>query len=168
MKILVLPGDGIGPEITAATLAVLDRANALFKLDLGWQREEIGLPALKKEGTTLPARVMEAARLSEGVILGPLSTYEYPAREKGGINPSAEFRTKLDLYANIRPARSRLGVGLTGKPVDLVIYRENTEGFYADRNMHAGIGEFMPTEDMAAASPRNAASASRAAPSKRR
>src|SRR2546427_3164748 len=151
MKILVLRGDGIGPEITAATLAVLDRANTLFKLGLQWQHEEIGLPALKKEGTTLPARVLEAARSAEGVILGPLSTYEYPAREKGGINPSAEFRTKLDLYANIRPARSRLGAGLTGKPVDLVIYRENTEGFYADRNMHAGLGEFMPTEDMALA-----------------
>jgi isocitrate/isopropylmalate dehydrogenase len=151
MKILVLQGDGIGPEITAATLAVLDRANVLFKLGLQWQHEEIGLPALKKEGTTLPARVLEAARASEGVILGPLSTYEYPAREIGGINPSAEFRTKLDLYANIRPARSRLGVGLTGKPVDLVIYRENTEGFYADRNMYAGLAEFMPTEDMALA-----------------
>jgi len=151
MKILVLPGDGIGPEITAATLAVLDRANVLFKLGLQWQHEEIGLPALKKEGTTLPARVLEAARSAEGVILGPLSTYEYPVREKGGINPSAELRTKLDLYANIRPARSRLGVGLTGKPVDLVIYRENTEGFYADRNMHAGLAEFMPTEDMALA-----------------
>ena len=151
MKILVLPGDGIGPEITAAMLAVLDRANVLFKLGIQWQHEEIGLTALKKEGTTLPARVLDAARSSEGVILGPLSTYEYPAREKGGINPSAEFRTRLDLYANIRPARSRLGVGLTGKPVDLVIYRENTEGFYADRNMHAGLGEFMPTEDMALA-----------------
>jgi 3-isopropylmalate dehydrogenase len=151
MKILVLPGDGIGPEITSATLAVLDRANSLFNLGLEWQREEIGLGALKTEGTTLPARVMEAARLSAGVILGPLSTYEYPAREKGGINPSAELRTKLDLYANIRPARSRLGIGLTGKPVDLVIYRENTEGFYADRNMHLGLGEFMPTEDMALA-----------------
>jgi isocitrate/isopropylmalate dehydrogenase len=151
MKILVLAGDGIGPEITAATLAVLERANALFKLGLQWQHEEIGLPALKKEGTTLPARVLEAARSSDGVILGPLSTYDYPPRDKGGINPSAEFRTKLDLYANIRPARSRLGVGLTGKPVDLVIYRENTEGFYADRNMHMGIGEFMPTEDMALA-----------------
>ena len=151
MRILVLPGDGIGPEITAATLAVLERANVLFKLGLQWQHEEIGLPALKKEGTTLPARVLEAARSAEGVILGPLSTYEYPAREKGGINPSAEFRTKLDLYANIRPARSRLGVGLTGKRVDLVIYRENTEGFYADRNMHAGLAEFMPTEDMALA-----------------
>src|SRR3989454_5238518 len=151
MKILVLPGDGIGPEITAATLAVLDRANVLFKLGIQWQHEEIGLTALKKEGTTLPARVLDAARSSEGVILGPLSTYEYPAREKGGINPSAEFRTRLDLYANIRPARSRLGVGLTGKPVDLVIYRENTEGFYADRNMYSGSGEFMPTEDMALA-----------------
>jgi isocitrate/isopropylmalate dehydrogenase len=151
MKILVLPGDGIGPEITAATLAVLDRANSLFRLGLEWQREEIGLPSLRKEGTTLPARVLETARLSAGVILGPLSTYEYPARGEGGINPSAEFRTKLDLYANIRPARSRLGVGLTGKPVDLVIYRENTEGFYADRNMYAGLGEFMPTEDMALA-----------------
>ena len=151
MKILVLPGDGIGPEITAATLTVLERANALFKLELQWQHEEIGLPSLKKEGTTLPARVLEAARSSDGVLLGPLSTYEYPPRDQGGINPSAEFRTKLDLYANIRPARSRMGVGLTGKPVDLVIYRENTEGFYADRNMHMGIGEFMPTEDMALA-----------------
>ncbi len=151
MKILVLPGDGVGPEITAATLEVLDRANSLFKLGLEWQRDEIGLPALKKEGTTLPPRVLEAARAASGVILGPLSTYEYPARDKGGINASAEFRTKLDLYANIRPAKSRLGVGLTGKPVDLVIYRENTEGFYADRNMHAGLGEFMPTEDMALA-----------------
>jgi 3-isopropylmalate dehydrogenase len=151
MKILVLPGDGIGPEITAAALAVLDRANSLFELDLEWQPEEIGLVTLRKEGTTLPPRVLEAARSSSGVILGPLSTFEYPPRDEGGINASAEFRTKLDLYANIRPAKSRMGVGLTGKPVDLVIYRENTEGFYADRNMHTGIGEFMPTEDMALA-----------------
>jgi isocitrate/isopropylmalate dehydrogenase len=151
MRILVLPGDGIGPEITAATLTVLDRANALFKLGLEWHLEEIGFRTLKKEGTTLPQRVLDAARKADGVILGPLSTYEYPARDRGGLNPSGEMRTKLDLYANIRPAKSRLGVGLTGKPVDLVIYRENTEGFYADRNMHQGIGEFMPTEDMALA-----------------
>jgi 3-isopropylmalate dehydrogenase len=151
MKILVLPGDGIGPEITAATLAVLERADALFGLGLEWQREEIGLPSLKKEGTTLPPRVLDAARAAAGVILGPLATYDYPPRDQGGLNPSAEFRTKLDLYANIRPAKSRLGVGLTGKPVDLVIYRENTEGFYADRNMHQGLGEFMVTEDTAIA-----------------
>ena len=149
MKILVLPGDGIGPEITQATLEVLERADALWKLGLSWQREEIGLPSLKKEGTTLPPRVLDAARAAAGVILGPLATYDYPPRDKGGLNPSAELRTKLDLYANIRPAKSRLGVGLTGKPVDLVIYRENTEGFYADRNLHEGVGEFMPTPEMA-------------------
>ena len=151
MKILVLKGDGIGPEITDATLTVLDRANELYKLGLEWEWDEMGFETLKKEGTTLPARVLARARQTDGVILGPISHNDYPPREQGGINPSAEFRVKLDLYANIRPARSRMGVGLTGKPVDLVIFRECTEGFYSDRNMFMGIGEFMPTEDMALA-----------------
>ncbi|MCC6532309.1 MAG: isocitrate/isopropylmalate dehydrogenase family protein [Burkholderiales bacterium] len=151
MKLLVLPGDGIGPEITDATLGVLDRANALYKLGLEWQLEQIGLGPLKSEGTTLPERVMEAARTAPGIILGPVSHLDYPPREQGGINPSGELRVKLDLFANIRPAKSRLGVGLTGKPVDLVIFRECTEGFYADRNMFFGRGEFMPTPDLALA-----------------
>lgn len=149
LKVLVLAGDGIGPEITAATISVLDRANQLYGLGLEWEWDEIGFTALEKEGTTLPARVLQRARQCAGVILGPVSHNDYPPREAGGINPSGELRVKLDLYANIRPARSRLGLGLTGKPVDLVIYRECTEGFYADRNMFMGIGEFMPTEDMA-------------------
>ena len=149
MKILVLPGDGIGPEITDATLAVLDRANSKYKLGLEWQTAEMGMAALKKRGSTLPDDVMEAARTAPGIILGPVDHLQYPSREQGGINPSGEFRVKLDLFANIRPAKSRMGVGLTGKPVDLVIFRECTEGFYADRNMFMGRGEFMPTEDMA-------------------
>ena len=149
MKILVLPGDGIGPEITTATLTVLNRANALFKLGLEWEHDEMGWATLKKEGTTCPPRILEKARAAAGVLLGPVSHNDYPPREEGGVNPSGEFRVKLDLYANIRPAKSRLGVGLTGKPVDLVIFRECTEGFYADRNMFMGLGEFMPTEDMA-------------------
>ncbi len=151
MKILVLPGDGIGPEITVATLAVLDHASEKFKLGLEWQREEIGLSALKQCGSTLPDAVMEAARNAPGIILGPVDHLQYPPREQGGINPSGELRVKLDLFANIRPAKSRMGVGLTGKPVDLVIFRECTEGFYGDRNMFMGRGEFMPTEDMAIA-----------------
>jgi 3-isopropylmalate dehydrogenase len=151
MKILVLPGDGIGAEITQSTLAVLDRANAKFKLGLEWVHDEMGEATLKKEGTTLPARILETAQKCAGVILGPVSHLHYPPREQGGINPSGEFRVKLDLYANVRPAKSRMGMGLTGKPVDLVIFRECTEGFYADRNMFMGIGEFMPTEDMAMA-----------------
>ena len=149
MKILVLPGDGIGPEITDATLAVLDCASAKFKLGLEWQLQDIGLTTLRTQGSTLPADVMEAARNAPGIILGPVSHLDYPERDQGGINPSGELRVKLDLYANIRPAKSRLGVGLTGKPVDLVIFRECTEGFYADRNMYQGTGEIMPTEDVA-------------------
>jgi 3-isopropylmalate dehydrogenase len=94
---------------------------------------------------------MDAARHAPGIILGPVDHLQYPSREKGGINPSGELRVKLDLFANIRPAKSRMGVGLTGKPVDLVIFRECTEGFYADRNMFMGRGEFMPTPDMALA-----------------
>jgi len=151
MKILVLPGDGIGAEITQSTLAVLDRANAKFKLGLEWVHDEMGEATLAKEGTTLPARILETARKCAGVILGPVSHLHYPPRDQGGLNPSGEFRVKLDLYANIRPAKSRMGVGRTGMPVDLVIFRECTEGFYADRNMYMGIGEFMPTEDMALA-----------------
>ena len=149
MKLLVLPGDGIGPEITDATLAVLKRANEKFKLGLDWQIEDIGVKTLKSKGSTLPDDVMVAARKAPGIILGPVDHLQYPPREQGGINPSGELRVKLDLFANIRPAKSRLGMGLTGKPVDLVIFRECTEGFYADRNMYMGVGEFMPTEDMA-------------------
>jgi isocitrate/isopropylmalate dehydrogenase len=149
MDILVLPGDGIGPEISQATLMVVERANERFKLGLKWKHDEMGFVTLKKEGTTFPSRILETARRCAGVILGPVSHLDYPTADKGGVNPSGEFRVKLDLYANIRPAKSRLGVGLTGKPVDLIIFRECTEGFYADRNMFMGIGEFMPTEDMA-------------------
>ena len=149
MHLLVLPGDGIGPEITDATLAVLERARERFKLDFEWKVQDIGLRTLRTLGSTLPADVLEAARAADGIILGPVSHLDYPERDQGGINPSGELRVKLDLFANIRPAKSRLGTGLTGKPVDLVIYRECTEGFYADRNMYQGIGEFMPTEDVA-------------------
>ena len=151
MDVLVLKGDGIGPEIAQATLTVLDRVNERFQLGLNWLHDEMGFVTLKKEGTTFPSRLLDTARRCAGVILGPVSHMDYPPLEKGGLNPSGEFRVKLDLYANIRPAKSRLGVGLTGKPVDLIIFRECTEGFYADRNMYMGLGEFMPTEDMALA-----------------
>ena len=151
MDVLILKGDGIGPEIAQATLTVLDRANERFGLGLNWLHDEMGFATLKKESTTFPARLLDTARRCAGVILGPVSHMDYPPLEQGGLNPSGEFRVKLDLYAKVRPAKSRLGVGLTGKPVDLIIFRECTEGFYADRNMYMGLGEFMPTEDMALA-----------------
>jgi 3-isopropylmalate dehydrogenase len=150
MNIVVLPGDGIGPEITAATLRVLDRVKQALRVDLAFDVREIGRTALRSEGTTFPASVMEACRLAHGVILGPVSTADYPPREQGGINASAELRIQLDLFANVRPSRTREGLARWGRtPMDLVIVRENTEGFYADRNMHRGGGEFMPTTDLA-------------------
>ena len=152
MNILVLPGDGIGPEITAATMRVVERANAAFGLGLAFAYAEIGLAALERTGTTLPEPVMAAARAADGIILGPVSHNEYPPRAEGGINVSGELRVKLDLFANIRPNRTRPGIASNARtPIDLVIVRENTEGFYADRNMFFGSGEFMPTEDMALA-----------------
>jgi 3-isopropylmalate dehydrogenase len=78
-----------------------------------------------------------------------VSHYEYPSRQEGGINPSAELRVAFELYANIRPSRSRRDLSILRRPMDLVIVRENTEGFYSDRNMFAGSGEFMPDPDMA-------------------
>jgi 3-isopropylmalate dehydrogenase len=149
MKILVLPGDGIGPEITAATLKVLQVVDTQVGLGLSFEEQDIGLATLKSQGTTLPDTVMERVPQVDGVILGPVSHYEYPSRQEGGINPSGELRVKFELYANIRPCRSREGLTILRKPMDLVIVRENTEGFYSDRNMFAGSGEFMPDPDMA-------------------
>jgi len=145
MKILVLPGDGIGPEITRATLEVVHA----LPLDLEFETRDIGLASLARQGTTLPAQVLELIPEVDGVILGPVSHYEYPPREQGGINPSAELRVRFELYANIRPCRSRNAFTILRKPMDLVIVRENTEGFYSDRNMFAGSGEFMPDPDLA-------------------
>jgi isocitrate/isopropylmalate dehydrogenase len=152
IDILVLEGDGIGPEITAATLAVLRAADAKFGLRLAFETAAVGWSAHRAAGTTFPDTVEAAAKAADGVLLGPVSHNDYPPRAEGGLNPSGELRKRLDLYANIRPARSREGFPpRCGKSVDLVIVRENTEGFYADRNMFQGAGEFMPTPDLALA-----------------
>ncbi len=149
MQILVLAGDGIGPEITQATLAVLRAADAALNLGLSFEQREIGFASLAASGATLSDQVMARIPEVDGVILGPVSHYDYPPRSEGGINPSAELRVVFDLYANIRPCRSRPDLTVLRKSMDLIIVRENTEGFYSDRNMFAGAGEFMPDPDSA-------------------
>ena len=152
MRLLVLPGDGIGPEITAAALTVLRAADTAYGLRLRLDEEVIGLESLRQYGTTLREAVLEQARSHDGLILGTISHADYPPPAQGGRNVSAVFRTGLDLYANIRPARTRpfLPSNLKpGKSMDLVIVREATEGFYPDRNMAQGWGEMMPSRDMA-------------------
>ena len=150
--LLVLPGDGIGPEIVDAALQVLMAAEQRFGLGLRFEHDEVGFASLNKHGTTLRQEVLERARTFDGVILGTQSHADYPAPEQGGRNVSAAFRVGLDLYANVRPARTRPFLASNmraGRSMDLVIMREATEGFYPDRNMSRGWGEVMPDPDMA-------------------
>src|SRR5690606_7725911 len=108
MRIMTLPCDGIGPEIMAATLEAMDAANSKFGLGLEFEEEAAGFASLDRYGTTLREEVLQrAGRDCDGVILGPQSHMDYPPVAEGGRNVSAAFRVGLDLYANIRPARSR-------------------------------------------------------------
>jgi isocitrate/isopropylmalate dehydrogenase len=130
MKLLILPGDGIGPEIMDATRLVLDAAQARFDFPLEVVEDIIGFPSLEVHGTTIRDEVVATAKAVDGVILSPVSHNDYPPSDEGGINPSGVLRKQLDIYANIRPAKSHKGVPTpTGRPMDLVIVRENTEGF---------------------------------------
>jgi isocitrate/isopropylmalate dehydrogenase len=149
MNILVLPGDDIGPEITAAAVSVLERANAVYSLGLDLTTRDVGMASYRKIGTTMPEAIVEEAIAADAVVLGPCGMTEYPPREQGGINVPGTIRKRLDLYANIRPARTRPGIERALPKLDCLIVRENTEGFYSDRNMFMGSGEFMPTPDLA-------------------
>lgn len=150
MRLMALPCDGIGPEIMAATLDVVQAADRAFSLDLEIEEEISGFNSLKLFGTTLREEVLDRARKEfDGVILGTQSHMDYPPVAEGGRNVSAGFRIGLDLYANVRPALSRPFLDSQAPGMDLVIMREATEGFYPDRNMSRGLGEMMPSPDMA-------------------
>ena len=152
MHIVVLPGDGIGTEISGATVEAVTAAAAIAGFKPEFSYFDIGFASLKQHGTTFTDDVFAASRDADGVILGPVSHNDYPPSDKGGLNPSGQLRRRLDLYANIRPAKVRPGFApRCGVPFDLVVVRENTEGFYADRTMFVGTGEVMPTPDLAMA-----------------
>ena len=87
----------------------------------------------------------------DGWLLGPHDSAAYPEPFKSQLNPSGTIRKHFGLYANIRPAKAFPGGSAVVDNTDLVIARENTEGFYADRNTFAGTGEYMPTPDVAVA-----------------
>ncbi|KZB68980.1 3-isopropylmalate dehydrogenase [Thalassospira lucentensis] len=151
MDVLLLPGDGIGPEITGVTRNVLEALDRSFSLGLKFSSEDVGFSSLEKYGATITPELIERARKADLTILGPVDTAHYPPADQGGINPSAALRINLDLYANVRPSKVFEGLPALARNMDLVIVRENTEGFYADRTMYAGTGEVMPTPDLALA-----------------
>ena len=107
IRLCVMHGDGIGPEITAATLGVLRAAAGIWQIEFAFDEVEVGLKPLQPQGTTFPESAFEAAKAADGMILGPVSHNDYPPADKGGINPSGALRKRLDLFANIRPAKTR-------------------------------------------------------------
>jgi 3-isopropylmalate dehydrogenase len=147
LRIGILDGDDIGPEIVPETVKVMHRAAELAKLDLDWVKLPIGRHALDEFGTTLPAETLSTLEELDGWVLGPIGHQAYP-KIPAAVNPHPILRKRFDLFANIRPARSYPTLPCLHQDVDLVIVRENNEGFQPDRNVVAGSGEFRPSEDM--------------------
>ncbi|MGJ5181673.1 isocitrate/isopropylmalate dehydrogenase family protein [Bradyrhizobium oligotrophicum] len=148
MHIVVLPGDGIGPEITTATSQVLRAASEQFQLGLVLDEHAVGHASLQQFGTTVRPDLLDRVKAADGLILGPTATFDFKDEARGEINPSRYFRKSLDLFANIRPARVYPGRTSRVGEFDLVVVRENTEGFYADRNMEEGNAELRVTPDV--------------------
>jgi 3-isopropylmalate dehydrogenase len=147
LRIGILDGDDIGPEIVPETVKVMHRAAELAKLDIDWVKLPIGRRALDEFGTTLPPETLRTLEELDGWVLGPIGHQAYP-KIPAAVNPHPILRKSFDLFANIRPARSYPTLPCLHQDVDLVIVRENNEGFQPDRNVVAGSGEFRPSEDM--------------------
>jgi len=121
--VTLIPGDGIGPELADATVQVLESTGLAFT----WDRQQAGEATIEAEGTPLPDRVVESIRRTGTAIKGPITT---PVGS-GFRSVNVGLRQALDLYANVRPARSMAGVETRYEDVDLIIVRENTEDLYA-------------------------------------
>jgi 3-isopropylmalate dehydrogenase len=147
LKIGVLNGDDIGHEIVPATIRVMKAAAAASGLEIAWSELPIGRKAFDDLGTTMPDDTLDRLSALDGWVLGPIGHQAYPKHPRA-INPHPILRKHFDLFANIRPARSYPNLPSVHKDVDLVIVRENNEGFQPDRNVVAGSGEFRPSEDM--------------------
>jgi len=122
-RVTLIPGDGIGPELAEATRRVLDATGIAFE----WEVQEAGEATIASEGTPLPERVLESIRRNKVALKGPITT---PVGS-GFRSVNVGLRQALNLYANLRPARSMAGVPSRYDDVDLVIVRENTEDLYA-------------------------------------
>ncbi|MGH9458959.1 MAG: isocitrate dehydrogenase (NAD(+)) [Thermoanaerobaculia bacterium] len=121
--ITLLPGDGIGPEVTAATVAALEATG----VDIQWEKYVVGADAIAAGGDPLPREVLDSILRNKVALKGPVTT---PVGT-GFISINVRLRKTLDLYANVRPVRTLPGVETPFKDVDIVVVRENTEGLYS-------------------------------------
>ncbi|HYM82955.1 MAG TPA: isocitrate/isopropylmalate dehydrogenase family protein [Candidatus Dormibacteraeota bacterium] len=122
-RVTLIPGDGIGPELAQATRRVIDASG----VDIEWEVVDAGEAVMAEHGTPLPEHVLESIRRNRVGLKGPITT---PVGE-GFRSVNVTLRQALDLYANLRPARSLPGIETRYQDVDLVIVRENTEDLYA-------------------------------------
>lgn len=122
-KVTLIPGDGIGPEITQAVTRIIETAG----VEIDWDRHEAGIPAVEKHGVPVPDPLLDSIRENKVALKGPITTLV----GKGFKSANVTLRQKLDLYANLRPVRSIGGVPSRFDKVDLVIVRENTEDLYS-------------------------------------
>jgi len=121
--VTLIPGDGIGPELARATVTVLEATGLGFE----WRTVDAGESQIALHGTPLPEGVLDSIRETKVALKGPITT---PVGE-GFRSVNVTLRQALDLYANVRPARSMKGVESRYENIDLVIVRENTEDLYA-------------------------------------
>ncbi|MFQ5458631.1 MAG: isocitrate/isopropylmalate family dehydrogenase, partial [Myxococcota bacterium] len=131
----LIPGDGIGPEVTAAATAIIAAAG----VDVAWDRLAIGAEALSREGTPFPPGVLESVRRNKVALKGPVTT---PVGE-GFVSVNVTLRKTLDLYACVRRAANLPGIETPFRDIDLIIVRENTEGLYSgiEHEVVAGVVE---------------------------
>jgi isocitrate dehydrogenase (NAD+) len=122
-KITLIPGDGIGPEVTKPTLEIIKAAGVKVE----WETHLAGAEALKKHGTTIPKQLMDSFEKNKVALKGPVTT---PVGE-GFASVNVELRQTFDLYANLRPIKNLPGVKARYRDVDLIVVRENTEGLYS-------------------------------------
>ena len=132
-NITLIPGDGIGPEISQATQRVIDATG----VPIEWEVMEAGESAIARGGNPLPPEVLESVRRNKVALKGPITT---PVG-KGFRSVNVGLRKSLDLYANVRPCKSRKGVRSRYDNIDLVVVRENTEDLYAGIEFHEGTPE---------------------------
>ena len=121
--VTLIPGDGIGPEITESVVEILKAAGA----EIQWDVQTAGADVADKEGTPLPDRVIESIKKNKVALKAPVTT----PIGKGFRSVNVALRKSLDLYANLRPCKNIEGVKTRFDNVDLVIVRENTEDLYA-------------------------------------
>src|SRR6266542_959849 len=121
--VTLIPGDGIGPEIMRSVCQVIEAAG----VDIEWHEHEAGAHAIEQYGTQVPEHVLNCIRTDKVCLKGPVTT----PIGTGFMSANVILRKSLDLYANLRPARSLPGVKSRYDDVDLVVVRENTEGLYS-------------------------------------